>query len=271
MNGPYTFGADPEMFLKDGDGKFISAWKHVPGTKKRPHAVANGAVQLDGMAAEFNIAPASSEREFVHNINTVLAQLASMIPAEYKLTAASVAHFEPTHLATMPVEVLELGCDPDYNAYTRTRNPRPDQHPTMRTASGHVHIGFTSEYDVHDFSYFMECCDLTRQLDYFLGIPSILLDENGAERRKMYGQPGCFRPKPYGVEYRVLSNFWLTSEELMIYVFRQAERAIQDMDYLFVPGEFGDAARDVIMNNDKKRAEEILKAMGVWDEILQVL
>jgi hypothetical protein len=45
----------------------------------------------------------------------------------------------------------------------------------------------------------------------------------------MYGAAGAFRPKPYGVEYRVLSNAWLQSEELMAWVYRTTTKAITDL------------------------------------------
>ena len=52
-------GCDPEVFVAKG-GKFISAHGMIPGTKKAPHKVERGAVQVDGMALEFNIDPAAS-------------------------------------------------------------------------------------------------------------------------------------------------------------------------------------------------------------------
>ena len=32
----------------------------------------------------------------------------------------------------------------------------------------------------------------------------------------MYGKAGCHRPTDYGVEYRVLSNYWMKSPELVM-------------------------------------------------------
>ena len=57
-------GADPEAFvvLKDG-GIPVSAHGLLPGTKDKPFPVEKGAVQVDGMAAEFNIEPAATEDE----------------------------------------------------------------------------------------------------------------------------------------------------------------------------------------------------------------
>ncbi len=76
--------------------------------------------------------------------------------------------------------------------------------------------------------HFTSCCQLVKQLDYFLGIPSLLLDKD-EERRHLYGKAGAFRPKPYGVEYRVLSNFWLKSPELMRWVYNTTHLAISEL------------------------------------------
>ncbi|MOA35237.1 hypothetical protein D3C78_1566850 [compost metagenome] len=67
-----------------------------------------------------------------------------------------------------------------------------------------------------------------KQLDYYLGLGSLLYDPD-VKRRTMYGAAGAFRPKPYGVEYRVLSNAWLKSEELMGWVYRMTIKGINDL------------------------------------------
>jgi hypothetical protein len=72
------------------------------------------------------------------------------------------------------------------------------------------------------------CIALAKQLDYYLGIPSLIYDD-GVKRRTLYGAPGAFRPKPYGMEYRVLSNAWLRSEGLMRWVFNTTNKAVQDL------------------------------------------
>lgn len=54
-------------------------------------------------------------------------------------------------------------------------------------------------------------------LDLFVGIPSVLVDRdpNASIRRKVYGRAGEYRLPKYGIEYRTLSNFWMTSYPLM--------------------------------------------------------
>jgi hypothetical protein len=217
-------GADPEVFVRDKFGRFRSAHGLIPGTKKDPYAVQDGAVQVDGMALEFNITPAKTRDEFIHHIGSVMGQLAAMVP-DYTLVVEPTAKFHGNHMRTLPEEALELGCEPDFNAYTGGENPRPDNRTTMRTAAGHVHIGITEGADVKSEEHMNRCITLIKYLDVFLGLPSLLWD-NDNKRRSMYGKAGAFRPKPYGAEYRTLSNRWLSNPELVGFVFDQVQACV---------------------------------------------
>ena len=62
-------------------------------------------------------------------------------------------------------------------------------------------------------------------MDLFLGLQSVVLDSD--ERRKeLYGKAGAHRIKKYGVEYRVLSNFWIENKGLMKWAYQQTLKAI---------------------------------------------
>lgn len=221
-----TIGADPELFVTK-DGKFRSAHGLIPGTKEKPHPVRDGAVQVDGMALEFNIDPVDNADDFVSKINSVMGQMKDMVPG-YDFAIIPSCRFNGNHFRQQPDEAKELGCTPDYNAYTMMENPKPDNETTMRTASGHVHIGgFPSDNPDGD-EHMVRCSTLVKQLDCYLGLPSLIWDADN-KRRDMYGAAGCFRPKPYGVEYRVLSNAWLLTEERMRFVFKQTVRAVEDL------------------------------------------
>lgn len=255
-------GADPELFVSRG-GQIFSGHGLVKGNKAHPHPVKDGAVQVDGMALEFNIDPANTEEEFVHNITSVVGQLSGMIPSDCRLEMVPVAHFEPEYLALQPEEARVIGCDPDFSAYTGLINDPPDSTRPMRTAAGHVHIGWLDtppgERHVSD------CQAISRQMDYYLGIPSLIFDPDNT-RREMYGKAGAFRPKDYGVEYRTLSNFWLQSEQKIRFVY---ERAIAGMNGMMegnnLADQFGDLARDIINNNDIDGAARFVEAQG-WKE-----
>lgn len=68
---------------------------------------------------------------------------------------------------------------------------------------------------------------MVRQLDCVLYPVSLLWDSDD-KRRTLYGKIGAFRPKEYGVEYRPLSNAFLSSKEIQRYVFEVTKRAAED-------------------------------------------
>jgi len=151
-----------------------------------------------------------------------------------------------------------FGCEPDFNAWTGEENPKPKPpHPFMRSAGGHVHI----ETDL-DPKLVGRACDL------FMGVPAVLMD-NGAERKKLYGKAGAIRFKPYGVEYRTLSNFWIFDEKLIRWVWKNSKRALTEIkkgqDYfpesLDVDGE---KIQHCINNNDVKLAKELVKEYNIY-------
>lgn len=226
-----SIGADPEVFyFYKGTNHPLSVHDKLPGTKKVPFIVPNGAIQVDGVAAEFNIEPAYTQKEFLLRIKSVMRLLKKAIdknmpqPQYFELRAQPVADFNERYFNALPDEVKELGCEPDFNAYTRTVNPRPETDLPMRTGSGHVHVGWMSDYaklGISDETHFQECCDLVSRLDFVLGKSATFWDKD-ERRRHLYGAYGAFRPKKYGVEYRVLSNAWLQSEETQKFVFDAA-------------------------------------------------
>lgn len=231
-------GADPEFFLsKDASAGrvIVSAHDVIPGTKYEPVPVKKGAIQVDGVAAEFNIDPATSAKDFKNNIKTVLGELRDRVPDEYVFVFNPIAHFLKGYMNGLPALTKKLGCSPDYNAYTGLTNPTPDDEPPdrvspwiIRSAAGHVHVGWEEGMDVRDDVLFQQARKVARQLDHVLLPGSIGFgswwEEN--ERRRLYGGPGSFRPKPYGMEYRSLSNAWLRYEESIEWVFNATVSAV---------------------------------------------
>ena len=219
-------GADPELFVRNKDG-FISAHGLVPGDKYSPYFVQDGAVQVDGMALEFNINPAKNQIEFKNNINSVLRTLRKMVPQELDLVVSPIASFEKEYMKGLPRSAVALGCLPDFNAYTGKINPAPSEESRLRTAAGHIHLGWTEDQNPKDKDHFNMCIKIAKELDWTLGVPSILDDQQkgSSVRRKMYGRAGAFRPKPYGMEYRVLSNYWLLSDHHMLKVYNNSKIA----------------------------------------------
>lgn len=232
----FKFGCDPELFVLNSEGKPVTAAGLIPGTKEEPHKVEYGAVQVDGMAAEFNIDPVDNFKDFNRNINAVMGQLQSFLPSGHTLSAIPAVRFSPEVFDDSPDEAKELGCSPDFNAWTGDINPPPSdpEDPYLRTASGHIHIGWGDDMDLGDIQHIMNCRDIVKQLDWYLGGWSIRVDTD-PERRKLYGKAGAYRPKTYGVEYRVLSNFWITTRDRRLAVWNRLQMAILDMRSSFVP------------------------------------
>jgi Phage phiEco32-like COOH.NH2 ligase-type 2 len=211
----FTLGADPELFLINPEGQYISSIGKIGGTKHFPASIGEGcAVQEDNVAVEFNIPPANTYKEFEASLLYSMKRLEARA-TELKLSLAihASAEFLPDQLKSK--EALEFGCEPDFNAWTMCMNPRPKaSDKALRSCGGHVHVGTT-----------LHPIDVIRAFDLFLGVPSTILDKD-TRRRELYGKAGAYRPKHYGAEYRSLSNFWLKSTDLMSWVYKQAEYAL---------------------------------------------
>lgn len=221
-----SVGSDPEVLLFDPvSRKHISAIGLIGGTKEMPRLVSKGCVQEDNVMAEFNCHVAYSEDEFVSNIQGVLSDLKAIVPG-LEFSRQCAAEYDDTEL-THP-QAMEAGCEPDFDAWKIKMNPRPKvAMGNLRCAGGHVHVGYdfktgTKNTREQEFNrvYF------TRALDVTLGVPSILMDPD-TKRKQLYGKAGAHRPKPFGVEYRTLSNFWIWDDSTIRWAFRGAERANQ--------------------------------------------
>lgn len=264
MKHQILLGADPEMFVKMG-GKHVSGHNLIPGDKAHPHKVDKGAVQVDGTALEFNIDPASSEQEFVTNLDTVMSTLRSMVP-EHELVADPVAYFTEDYMSTLPPEALDLGCEPDFSAWTGDVNVKPDVNATFRTGAGHIHVGVVEGEDPTNKDFYDVCCRAVREMDVWLGLPSLFFDED-VKRREMYGKAGAFRPKAYGFEYRTLSNAWLRDKNLMSWVYKASQSCMGR----FMSGGESLADRysksvdlqEVINTSNKNEASRIIKDAGL--------
>lgn len=257
----FLIGTDPELFVHNGK-RFVSGFGMIEGTKEKPFKVEGGAVQVDGHALEFNIDPSENEEQFIQRIAGVRKQLQEMIGAGFQLNAAPVADFGLKYLMEQPEEANVLGCDPDFNAWMKGEaNPRPDGNVSFRTGGGHVHIGWTNGVDIADPDHQEACQMLVRELDWRLGIPSLFWDKEDG-RRVMYGKAGAYRAKPYGVEYRSLSNKWLSSEELQRFVYANTLKAAEDLvEGRSMAVKYGAVAAHCINHNDRDIAQDIIEEL----------
>jgi hypothetical protein len=240
-------GCDPEVFLLNQDAELVSAIGKIGGNKYSPlqiHGLKKGfTLQEDNVALEFGIPPAGSCASFVKHIETVMKEGLSKVPG-HAFSQLSCAKFPKKELMHPAAQVF--GCEPDYNAWTGEENPKPQApDPTLRSAGGHVHI--ETELDKNEVG---KACDL------FLGIPAMLMDAGGEERRQLYGKPGSVRYKPYGVEYRTLSNFWIFKPKYIRWVWNQTARALQ---FVKDGQEVPEAVETIINVNDYEMARYFIK------------
>jgi Phage phiEco32-like COOH.NH2 ligase-type 2 len=213
-------GCDPELFLVDNTGKFISSIGKIGGSKEYPLPIDDlgNALQEDNVAVEFNIAPASSFDAFYENINKVLTELEARV-AKMNLNLAIVPSAEFDWDQLQDEAAMVFGCEPDFNAWTGEVNPHPGcENLQLRSAGGHIHIGYDNSNQQNQMN-------LVRAVDIFVGVAGILYDTD-ERRRLLYGKPGAFRPKSYGVECRSPSNFWIKSKEMQEWAYKQTMKAI---------------------------------------------
>ena len=264
----FTLGCDPEFFVRDSFGNLVTAHGLIPGDKKKPHKVTLGAIQVDGMALEINIdpVPASDFEAFNKGIITVVNGLKKAMPADHTIVVDPSVTFDAAYYAGVPEEAKELGCDPDFCAYTEDffePNPRPDGPPGLRSAAGHIHIGWGQDIPVENPEHVEICRNVVRNLDCFVGLGMICIDGD-AERRKIYGKAGAYRPKPYGVEYRTPSNVWLRSKGARRFIHTLVNTCLRDMQKgagaaFQRLAESGYDVPAIINNGDAETAEKLLR------------
>ena len=221
-----TLGSDPEFFFMR-DGKPFPACGLIGGTKERPRSTPFGGVLEDNVMGEVTTIPTrayargaedawvrhqSMPVEFLNSIATQTGMALDRIRSSYEFSGDILNYFGE--------KARQFGCDPDFNAYTGRKNPTPDSRSNLRTCAGHIHLGYPDAGDMQ------ERCKFIYYLDHVVGRWCVENDPD-LTRMQRYGQAGAFRPKPYGVEYRVPSNFWLQSEDNMRMIFRLCKEAYE--------------------------------------------
>lgn len=257
-------GADIEVFLKEKEtDRIVSAEGHIKGSKYDPHRFDEEntyfSTSLDNVLAEFTIPPALSPEDFLNYINKGLGYINQTLPDHLCTIATPCANLEDEFLFTD--NGMTFGCEPDFNAYTNNVNEKnPFVDYTLRTGGGHIHIGYKDpeKFDQQTYLGDPERSRIVKALDLFIGIPSVIMEPDN-ERKQLYGCAGSFRPKPYGVEYRTLSNYYLQDEKLTKWVYNSAKKAIdwlnsgQDID-----NDISLLIQDTINTNNKEVANEII-------------
>jgi hypothetical protein len=253
---PFSIGADPEIFVGDATG-LKSIVGTIGGTKEMPLPLPIGkgyAVQEDNVALEFNIPAARNRAAFIKSIALATGFLEQVCKDQFGLhfVKQSAAFFPEEELQTYAAQ--QFGCEPDYNAWTLDKNPRPSApDKTLRSCGGHVHVG--TKLDI------IKC---VQAMDLYLGVPSVLLDK-GDLRKQLYGKAGAYRKKPFGFEYRTLSNFWIFDPALTGWVYDQVGHALNAVANDEFPQSLddSDSIQHCINDNDKRMAEHLVRGYNL--------
>jgi hypothetical protein len=256
----FTIGADIEIF-----GKYKNSEEHkalcglIGGTKEKPlqiKSLNNGfMIQEDNVTLEFNIPATESGTHFVDHIRT-MREYTEKFLQNLDLEQSKKSSFIFSKNELKHPKALVFGCEPDFDAWKKAENKKPfAENPNLRTAGGHVHVG-------SDISMI----EGIRAMDLFLGVPSVLIDDSpeSNKRRELYGKAGAMRPKPYGFEYRVLSNFWMFSDTLAQWIYNNTFYAL---DFCSrkppLSKTVGKTIQECINTGNKSLAEKLIHDYGI--------
>lgn len=201
-------GADIEVFLyNEVEERIVPCVGIIDGTKDkpfRPEDMPRGyALQEDNVMLEYNIPPARSTDTLCERFTTARQMLTNHIPKDHSYIVQPEHKFLVKQLTSPQAQMI--GCEPDFNAYAggeqRTYEGTLGQY---RSCGGHIHLG--GNFNCPDFvaALFADLC---------LGIYAGMGPKASNNRTEWYGQPGIFRPKPYGIEYRTPDNQWTKNRD----------------------------------------------------------
>jgi hypothetical protein len=265
MNNQFSIGTDPEFFVAE-NGVISSAAGKLGCTKDDKLVLSEDVrLQEDNVLAEFDINPQVGFEAFDDNVKRGL-DLVNKKLAEKNLELAfgvSSHIFSEEELKSFHESAFVFGCTPDFNAFTGQKTPSPSAaNPGLRTAGGHVHIGFNGVVTVDRQSQQIAgvLCD------YYLSLISVILDKD-TRRKELYGKASCIRMKDYGIEYRSLSNFWVADKSSRKTIYDQVEKVVKNlnMDHLMelnnkLPIE---NLHNIINTNDVRSADDFLSRLQV--------
>lgn len=285
-----SLGTDPEIFVEHGDGSIFPAWEFLcneaeaqtradnwmitplPGLDLSGafYGVADnnlcpkgGRIKTywDGVQAEF--APwAKNCVETLHSGTReglrVILNAARTKDKDARLTLRNTIELPETLLKTAANEHIQFRCSSSFNLYDDPGDGIPNAREyKWRASGGHVHFGFTRGFTAPTIK------QIVRGLDGILGVVGVGLAAgiDNPERRRTYGRAGEFRLPAHGIEYRVLSNFWLCHPAIAHLVFdlgrsvvRYAHSGLYNIGWLTSEDE----TRAVINNCNVRGAQAIV-------------
>lgn len=218
-------GCDPELFLFDKVlDRIVPACGIVEGSKESPIMLNNGGmIQLDGTVLEFGTPPVDAEGSnfstaLKETLDIIRKQLSDNYGDRYELRCGASAAYSPEDI-TENHEGLIVGCSAQYVMVNKIRPTRAILESTGKLSpdavpiGGHIHFGFADKME----SRIVEDYSAMRYVRAMMSAGSSLFMQDVScsasdIRKRVMGFPTStptIRIKPYGVEFRNLSSYWL--------------------------------------------------------------
>lgn len=254
----WLVGSDVEFFLEDQrTGEIVSAEGLVRGTKDDPFKFDEAneyfATSLDNCSYEGNIPPAKTADEFVTYMKKLRTYMDSQVPDTLKTLAKGSARLDWKYLETENAQ--RYGCSPSQNAWNEeTEMIIANKKSNLRGCGLHIHVGYNDpDYDIN--------LNIIKAMDLFAGIPAVIMEPFDERKKVGYGKAGNHRQCRYGVEYRSLSSYFASSDELIKWCFNQTKNAIDFINEGRIKEitSLGDEIQAIINKNYKRRAEKFIK------------
>lgn len=219
----YQIGADVEWFLQDKETEeIISAENLVQGTKEEPFKFDPDntfyATSLDNVTVEGNIPPTTNPVDYYNSLQKVIQYIENSLENKYNVLSIPSAKLSPIWLQTENAQ--RAGCDISWNCWTGEDITASVNKKGYRGASFHIHVGYKDpDMDKNEA--------LAKVMDLFLGVPAVIIEPENDRLKAGYGMSGNYRHQGHGMEYRTLSSYFSSSQELTTWCFETTQRAIQ--------------------------------------------
>lgn len=207
-----------------------------------------GSIKSHGSGVKVEVSPVSGEKTFIDIIDKFVNDISA--PVDIVSTNNSI---KPNHL-------LDSDEEKSYSAYTGTQIFFKT--PVDIDGTGDVIISWTKEdIDPLEPTHFEACCWLSKTLDHYLGLCSLLWDKNHS-RRSDRGLPGLFSPTSSGMKYKMLSNLWVAKPQLRCFVYNntlEAIKALFNEEKVYEKHYLGNSVYNILTEGDPNVVANLLK------------
>lgn len=198
-------------FLKKSSDQIIKQSNKSKSNQNKNSKKGNIEICYNDVMAQFTTPQCDNLKEFIINISNGIFVLETEInPCKIDLTAAKIVDLQTLEEANN-IDFYEE----EYDAYAlKINNESKNVFKTssIRTTTGNINIETTKEEFLLDpitktlFVY---------MLDLFLGTVSTAIERDltQIDRRKILGKAGACRLKNNGIDYAVLSSWWIDTPE----------------------------------------------------------